>query len=107
MIPMAGPQFGSTPHKGRITISFTEFKDRNGRETSDFKKMLDTAVLNAPFSLDVKIVADKNQEGPPQEPPVNIEITGRPDLPYLELLRKAESVQKAFELNPVDGCCKT
>ena len=104
--PMAGPQFGSTPHKGRITISFTEFKDRNGRETSDFKKMLDTAVLNAPFSLDVKIVADKNQEGPPQEPPVNIEITGRPDLPYLELLRKAESVKKHLELNPVDGVAK-
>lgn len=104
--PMAGPQFGATPHKGRITISFTEFKDRNGRKTSEYKKMLDTAVLNAPFSLDVKIVADKNQEGPPQEPPVNIEITGRPDLPYIELLRKAETVKKYLELNPVDGVAK-
>jgi len=104
--PMAGPQFGTTPHKGRITISFAEFKNRNGRKTSDYKKMLDAAVKNAPFSADVKLVADKNQEGPPQEPPVNIEITGQPGLPYIELLHKAESVKKHLELYPVDGVAK-
>lgn len=104
--PMAGPQFGTTPHKARITVAFTEFKNRGGRLTSDFKKMLDTAVLYAPFSADVKLVADKNQDGPPQDPPVNIEITGRADLPYIDLLRKAESVKKYLEAKQVDGVAK-
>ena len=104
--PMAGPQFGTTPHKGRITIAFAEFKDRNGRKTSEYKRTLDAAIQRAPFSADVKLVADKNQDGPPQEPPVNIEITGRPGLPYIDLLHKAESVKKHLERYPVDGVAK-
>ncbi len=104
--PMAGPQFGTTPHKARIAIQFTEFKNRGGRETSDFKKMLDTAITKSNFSMDVKLVADKNQDGPPQDPPVNIEITGKPDLPYIELLQQAEAVKKYLEAHPVDGVAK-
>ena len=67
---------------------------------------MDAAIQRAPFSADVKLVADKNQDGPPQEPPVNIEITGRPGLPYIDLLHKAESVKKHLERYPVDGVAK-
>lgn len=104
--PMAGPQFGSTPNKGRISISFTEYKNRRGRLTSEYKKILDEELLKAPFSADVKLVADKNQDGPPQEPPVNIEITGKAGLAYIDLLRKAEELKKHLDANAVDGVAK-
>ncbi|MFT7614962.1 MAG: multidrug efflux pump, partial [Parvicellaceae bacterium] len=99
--PMAGPQFGNTPHKARITIAFTEFQNRQGRNSSLYKKMLDDKIANAEFSADVKLVADKNPAGPPQEPPVNIEITGPADLKYIDLLRQGEELIKYFEAHPV------
>ncbi|MBL4703381.1 MAG: efflux RND transporter permease subunit [Flavobacteriales bacterium] len=95
--PMAGPQFGNTPHKARITIAFAEFQYRYGRSSSDYKKMLDDTIAASRFNADVKLVADKNQAGPPQEPAVNIEITGPSDITYNDLLRMSVDVKKYFE----------
>ena len=85
--PNSGPSFGETPNKARITISFCEFSHRKGLNTSNVKSLVEKS-LKDKFHADITIVVDKEQSGPPQQPPINIEITGSQD--YGELTQKAE-----------------
>ena len=73
--PNSGPSFGETPHKARITISFCEFSHRKGLNTSEVKRLIEKTLIGN-FHADITIVVDKEQSGPPQKPPVNIEVTG-------------------------------
>jgi multidrug efflux pump subunit AcrB len=71
--PAGPPQFGSSPHKGRLTVQFVPSVDRNDISTWDAMEDIREAVTDIPG---VQIIIDKNQDGPPQEKPVNIEFTG-------------------------------
>lgn len=70
---------GSTPHKARITVNFAESRFRNTTNgpinTIDLKKEVE-ALVAGKFVADVTVKVEKNQEGPPQQPPINIEIRG-------------------------------
>ena len=89
--PNSGPSFGETPNKARITISFCEFSHRKGLNTSKVKSLIEKS-LQGKFHADITIVVDKEQSGPPQKPPINIEITGSTD--YSELTKRAEILQQ-------------
>jgi multidrug efflux pump subunit AcrB len=89
--PNSGPSFGETPHKARITVSFCEFSHRKGLNTSTVKSLIEKSLLGK-FHADITIVVDKEQSGPPQQPPINIEITGSSN--YGELTQRAESLQQ-------------
>jgi multidrug efflux pump subunit AcrB len=89
--PNSGPSFGETPHKARITVSFCEFSHRKGLNTSAVKSLIEKSLLGK-FHADITIVVDKEQSGPPQQPPINIEITGSSN--YGELTQRAESLQQ-------------
>ena len=69
--PNSGPSFGETPNKARITISFCEFSHRKGLNTSKVKSLIEKS-LQGKFHADITVVVDKEQSGPPQQPPVNI-----------------------------------
>ncbi len=71
--PSAGPQQGASPNKSRITISFVDYEKRQGYSTSDIMKEVRTAVGGYPG---VQIVVDKDQNGPPTGPAINIEVSG-------------------------------
>jgi multidrug efflux pump len=101
--PMQGPTFGTTPHKARISINFAEFQYRKGFSTGEALKEIEAAIKNK-FNADVKIVAEKNQDGPPQSPPVNIEFSGSDD--YLLLVEKAEILREYLESKNVVGVKK-
>jgi multidrug efflux pump len=101
--PMQGPTFGTTPHKARISINFAEFQYRKGFSTGEALKEIEAAIKNK-FNADVKIVAEKNQDGPPQSPPVNIEFSGSDD--YLLLVEKAEILREYLESKNVAGVKK-
>jgi multidrug efflux pump len=101
--PMQGPTFGTTPHKARISINFAEFQYRKGYSTGEALKEIEAAIKNK-FNADVKIVAEKNQDGPPQSPPVNIEFSGSDD--YLLLVEKAEILREYLESKNVAGVKK-
>lgn len=101
--PMQGPTFGTTPHKARISINFTEFQNRKGYKTSDALKKIEAAINNQ-FNADIKIIAEKNQEGPPQQAPINIEVEGSDD--YLELVERAELIREFLESKNVPGVKK-
>lgn len=71
--PAQGPTFGNTPEKARITISFVKYQERLGKETTDVLKRLRERLQDYP---DADIKVSKNEAGPPQGAPINIEIKG-------------------------------
>ena len=101
--PNSGPSYGETPNKSRITISFCEFSHRKGLNTSKVKQLIEK-VLIGNFHADITIIVDKEQSGPPQKPPVNIEITGSEN--YGDLTRKAESIQQFLIKKNISGIQK-
>ena len=101
--PNAGPSFGETPHKSRITVSFCEFSHRKGLNTSNVKRKIESALMGK-FHADITVVVDKEQNGPPQKPPVNIEVTGGTN--YGELTKKAEKIQQFLMAQNIVGLQK-
>ena len=101
--PNAGPSFGETPHKSRITVSFCEFSHRKGLNTSSVKSEIENALMGK-FHADITIIVDKEQNGPPQKPPVNIEVTGGTS--YGELTKKAEKIQQFVSNGNIKGLQK-
>jgi multidrug efflux pump subunit AcrB len=80
--PNGPPELGVTPHKARLTVSFVPAQDRNGVDTWDIMDDMRQLVKGYPG---VKIIVDKNQDGPPTGKPINLEIRGE-DMDKLALL---------------------
>lgn len=97
--PMAGPQMGNTPHKARITVAFAEAPYRGKYKSSDIMKEIDS-LLNGKFDADVQVVVDKDPAGPPQEPPINIELYGDD---YDSLIVEAEKMLVKLNSFGVEG----
>jgi len=98
--PQQGVAMGNTPHKGRVTVNFVEFQYRNGKKTSDVLKRIQDAIKGR-FTADIDITAAKDEMGPPQGAPINIEITGRMD--YKELIAEAEKIRIFLDRKAVPG----
>lgn len=97
------PSFGETPHKALITVSFCEFEYRKGHSTFDIMKAVEDTLLQWPYA-DVNIYVIKEPFGPPQERPVQIELSGGED--YLTLVRTAEELIHFLDKHPVPGVQK-
>lgn len=81
---------GNTPHKARITVNFAEFKYRGKHNTSVIMEKISEG-LKGKFTAEVQVSVDKNNEGPPTAPPVNIEVSG--DVDYNQLIAEAENIR--------------
>lgn len=64
---------GDYPNRGKIAISFVDFKDRNGESTSEYLQKLQNLQWNIPGA---EITVAKEQAGPPVSKPINIEVRG-------------------------------
>ncbi|MES2593480.1 MAG: efflux RND transporter permease subunit [Bacteroidota bacterium] len=64
---------GDYPNRGKIAISFVDFKDRVGESTSEYLKKLQSLQWNIPGA---EITVAKEQAGPPVSKPINIEVRG-------------------------------
>ncbi|MCH1575849.1 MAG: efflux RND transporter permease subunit, partial [Flavobacteriales bacterium] len=95
--PAEGPQLGATPNKGRITVSFLKFQDREGISTTDVLNAIRDAVKGYPDAL---IRATKNSDGPPQGLPINLEITSTN---YETALAYADGMQRFIESTGIQG----
>jgi multidrug efflux pump len=99
---MAG---GSTPHKARVAVQFADFEDRfdsTGKPLSTQAVMEELReVLKGKFTADVSIVITKNQNGPPQDPPINIEVWGPGN--YDETIEKSQEILKTLTNENVQG----
>lgn len=71
--PNAGPAFGASPNKARLSVSFIPSEERGGISTFEIMEEIRTSLRGYPG---VQIVVDKNQDGPPTGKPINMEITG-------------------------------
>jgi len=71
--PNKPPEPGVTPHKSRLTVSFVSSKYRGKVNTFD---IMDDIRESVKGYAGAKISVDKDADGPPVGPPVNLEITG-------------------------------
>lgn len=71
--PNTPPEPGVTPHKGRITVSFVGYQERNNVSSADAMIAIREAVKDR---AGVSVVIDKDNDGPPTGLPINIEIVG-------------------------------
>ncbi|MBL7882883.1 MAG: efflux RND transporter permease subunit [Bacteroidia bacterium] len=100
--PNEGPSMAATPNKARITVNFVESIDRRGINTADIMNDV-RALLGNKFTADVQITVDKNPAGPPQEPPVNIEVTSDVTVDYDVLIEQAEKLKNFVEKKNIAG----
>ena len=98
--PAQGVTMGNTPHKARITVNFCEFQYRQRTKTSDILKKIQ-AGLRGKYNADIEITASKNESGPPQGAPINIEVTGRGE--YKALIAAAEKIKNYLDRKGVAG----
>jgi multidrug efflux pump len=63
----------TSPNKGKVSVSFVEFGQRNGASTSVYLDKIREAVKGIPGA---EITVDQEAAGPPVGKPVAIEITG-------------------------------
>lgn len=68
--PMSGDQ-STHPELGRVQVSFVEYEKRHGVNTRPYLDSIRAVIKNIPGA---EISVNQEQGGPPQEPPVNVEI---------------------------------
>ncbi|NQX90795.1 MAG: efflux RND transporter permease subunit, partial [Flavobacteriales bacterium] len=95
--PAQGPSLGNSPHKARITVSFVKFADRNGIETTDVLDAM-REELKSYSGADIKVT--KNEDGPPQGAPINIEIKGED---YDSVLHYAGDLKRFIDSKEIYG----
>ena len=88
---------GNTPNKSRITIDFVDYVNRKGVSTSKILNDLRNLLAGNPG---VNITVDKNKNGPPAGPPVNIEIAGDD---YNQLIKTAKNMQSFLQAKKISG----
>ncbi len=71
--PNAGPSFGASPNRARLTVSFVPARERGTLSSATAMEVIRDAVQGYPG---VQVVVDQNAEGPPQGKDINIEIKG-------------------------------
>jgi len=84
-------QGGTGTHISRVVLDFKDFHDRS-RPSSEIIKEVRERILSSIHGADIQV--EKEEEGPPTGPPVNLEISGK-DIHTLGKL--AERVRKAVK----------
>ncbi len=95
--PSEGPSLGDTPNKARIVVNFIKYQDRRGLSTIDVLNAVRDRLKGYP---DAEIIVAKNSAGPPQGPPINLELTGED---YDQLLIAATAVRQHLRELNFDG----
>jgi multidrug efflux pump len=98
--PARGVVLGNTPHKGRVTINFAESQYREGVSTAEIMKEIQ-AHLKGRFTADIEILVNKDEKGPPQGSPINIDVSGKGD--YKSLIQEAEKIRIFLDAQKVNG----
>jgi multidrug efflux pump len=74
-IGAGNPQSGdrsTRPELGRVQVSFVEYEKRHGRSTTPYLDSIRATLKGIPGAI---ISVDQEQNGPPTDPPINIEIS--------------------------------
>ncbi len=82
---------------GRIQVSFVEFEKRHGKSTKPYLDSIRAAIKGIPGA---EISVAQEQNGPPTQPPVNIEISGEN---FETLTKTAVALKNYLDTNRVAG----
>jgi multidrug efflux pump subunit AcrB len=85
------------PELGRIQVSFVEFEKRHGVATSPILDSIRSAIKGIPGA---EISVDKEKNGPPTDPPINIEIASED---FDNLIKTAVSLKNYLDSIQVAG----
>ena len=92
-----GGQQNEMPHKGKVTLSMREFKDRHGVRSSHVLSEVRDAVQGFPGA---SVIVEKDAAGPPVGYPVNIELKGEN---YEQMLIEAEDLVNFIQEQNIPG----
>ncbi len=84
-------------HLGRIQISFVEYEKRGGKSTGPYMERIREAMQGIPGA---SVEVAKEDNGPPTDPPVNIEISGDN---FESLAAVATNLSNYLDTNRIDG----
>ncbi|HEY0030082.1 MAG TPA: efflux RND transporter permease subunit [Bacteroidia bacterium] len=85
------------PNRGKIAISFVDFKDRQGQSTSKYLEELQKLNWNIPGA---EITVSQEQAGPPVSKPINIEIRGDN---FDELVSNSIQLKRFLDKQKIEG----
>ncbi|CAN0604387.1 unnamed protein product, partial [Ectocarpus sp. 12 AP-2014] len=86
------------PHKGKVTVNFSEYKYREGLNTEDIRARVQAALQG--IYPGVAISVEKDANGPPAGFPINIELEGSD---YNELINTAEDIKNFINTKNIAG----
>jgi len=93
-----GGSAAEMPHRGKITATMREYKDRNGTDSNTLLKQVQEALKGIYPGVTISI--EKDVAGPPAGYPINIELEG-PD--YKELIVTAEKARDFINSKNIQG----
>ncbi len=85
------------PNKSLTTITFVDFKDRDGISTSEIMKVLTESLKGF---IGAKIFIEKDAHGPPVGKPINIEISGDD---YENLITLSKEIKSLIDEDHIPG----
>jgi multidrug efflux pump subunit AcrB len=100
--PRQGPSTVATPHKAKVVVAFREAKyrvdaDGNTVASSDVLNALRDRISGIPGVI---IAVEKDQNGPPQGAPINLELEGED---YEQLIAVAADLRGRIEASGIKG----
>jgi len=90
-------EVGEFPNKGKITVAYVPFAEREGGNTNDCLMKIREAVKGVPGA---EITVDKEQGGPPLPKPIVIEISGDN---LDSLVHTADRLKRELKLKQIPG----
>tara|TARA_R110000765_G_scaffold25224_6_gene62531 strand:- start:266 stop:2608 length:2343 start_codon:yes stop_codon:yes gene_type:complete len=93
-----GGSSAEMPHKGKVTVNFSEYKYREGLNTEDIRGRVQAALQG--IYPGVAISVEKDANGPPAGFPINIELEGSD---YDELINTAEDIKNFINTKNIAG----
>ena len=86
-----------TPFKGKVTVSFSEFKFRKGVNTSDILEEIRSKVTGIAGAT---VTVEKDANGPPAGYPISIQLTGAD---YDQMLKEADKMIAFIDSKNIPG----
>jgi multidrug efflux pump len=89
--------FGTNPNRGKVTVAFVEFAERNGKSTQPYLNQIRNAVKGI-AGAEITIAQESN--GPPQGKEIQIELTGED---FKELTTVSTNLKRYLDSMQIDG----
>jgi multidrug efflux pump len=90
-------EVGEFPNRGKITISYAKFSERNGKSTQELLDKVRSSVKSIPGA---QVTVDKESNGPPTAKPILIEITGEK---LEEIIKTSKNLKRFLDDKQIGG----